>query len=212
MTTKQTPLLINGIHENIYAGFWLRFGALLLDVIIMSPLIILYIFINGQSRNAYYFTFIVMLLISIGYNVYLVEKFGGTPGKLVTGIKIIRIDGKEIGWKEAFLRYSIDLAFIIFIGIITIKSNSLADDETFKSLGWLKRQEYLMSFSPILFKIHSWINNIWIYGELIVLLTNKRKRALHDFIANTVIVKAMYLDKIRMAMNENEEVQIKNES
>ena len=212
MTTKQTPLQIDGIHEPIYAGFWLRFGALVLDVIIMSPLIILYIFINGQSKNACYFTFVVMLLISIGYNVYLVKKIGGTPGKLATRIKIIRTDGKDIGWKEAFLRYSVDLAFVIFIGIITIKSNSLADDEMFKSLAWINRQEYLMSFSPIFFKIHSWINNIWIYGELIVLLTNKRKRALHDFIANTVIVKVMYLDKIRMAMNENEEVQTKNES
>ncbi len=211
MTTKQTPLQIDGIHETIYAGFWLRFGALLLDLIVMSPLIILDILINGYSRNACYFTFVFMLLISIGYNVYFVKKFGGTPGKLVTGLKIIRIDGKDIGWKEAFLRYSVDLAFIIFIGVISIKSNSLADGETLKSLAWLKRQEYLMSFSPILFKIHSWINNIWIYGELIVLLTNKRKRALHDFIANTVIVKAMYLDKIRMAMSENEEVQIKNE-
>jgi len=33
-----------------------------------------------------------------------------------------------------------------------------------------------------------------------VLLTNDRKRAIHDFIAGTVIVKKMYIDKINEVM------------
>jgi hypothetical protein len=35
-------------------------------------------------------------------------------------------------------------------------------------------------------------------------LTNKRKRAVHDFIAGTVIVRTKYLEQIRVAMNPSE--------
>ena len=30
---------------------------------------------------------------------------------------------------------------------------------------------------------------IWIWSELIVMLTNRRRRALHDFIAGTVVIR-----------------------
>lgn len=76
-----------------------------------------------------------------------------------------------------------------------------ADEETFKSLSWLQQTEYLTTLSPGFFKFYNWVSNIWIYSEFIVLLTNKRKRAIHDFIAGTVIVRAKYVDQIREAMN-----------
>jgi len=31
---------------------------------------------------------------------------------------------------------------------------------------------------------------VWVYGELIVLLTNKKRRALHDFLAGTVVIRS----------------------
>jgi uncharacterized RDD family membrane protein YckC len=33
--------------------------------------------------------------------IYLVKKYGGTPGKLIVGIKIIKLDGTDVTWKEA---------------------------------------------------------------------------------------------------------------
>jgi len=67
----------------------------------------------------------------------------------------------------------------------------------YKNLNWMAKQKYLMSLTPVLFTIYTWSSNIWTYGELFVLLLNKRKRALHDFIADTVIVRTKYVDKIR---------------
>jgi uncharacterized RDD family membrane protein YckC len=43
--------------------------------------------------------------------------------------------------------------------------------------------------SPIWHKLLDWLHQIWIWSEFAVLLTNKRKRALHDFIAGTVVIK-----------------------
>ena len=31
--------------------------------------------------------------------------------------------------------------------------------------------------------------NIWIWSEFIVMLTNKRKRAIHDFIAGALVIR-----------------------
>lgn len=200
MNDTQIPITIPGIDNNIYAGFWVRLGSVLLDAIIMLPLIFIILYVNGLSVNMYFYTIIPNLLFGIWYNIYLPKKYGGTPGKLIAGIKIIKIDGKPIGWKEAILRHSVLLALTIFSVITMIICLLKADETVFKSLDWLKRSEYLMSLAKTPFMIHVWASNIWIYGEFIVLLTNKRKRAAHDFIAGTVIVRNVYINKINEVM------------
>jgi uncharacterized RDD family membrane protein YckC len=80
-----------------------------------------------------------------------------------------------------------------------------ADEYTYTSLTWLKQSQYLMTLSPVFFKFYTWVSNLWIFSEFIVLLTNKRKRAIHDYIAGTVIVKGKYINKIREVMNNQNE-------
>ncbi|MBX2966326.1 MAG: RDD family protein [Cyclobacteriaceae bacterium] len=203
MATKQTPLTIDGIDESIYAGFWTRLGSLLLDFVILLPYTFLILYLNGLSKNAYYFTFIPSLLFHFWFSIYLVKKYGGTPGKLIVGIKILKLDGTDVTWKEAILRQIVDFVLVIFGASMTLYALSLADSEYYESLTWMTKQQYLFALTPLLLQINTWINNIWVYSELIILLFNKRKRALHDFIANTVIVKTKYIDKIREVMNEN---------
>jgi uncharacterized RDD family membrane protein YckC len=203
MENKQTPLEIDGIADNLYAGFWLRFGSFLLDALFMYPVIFLTLYLNGLGKNNYFYTLIPNLAFGIWYSIYLPKKYGGTPGTLVAGVNIIRLDGESIGWKEAILRHSVLLALSILSSIWMTSCLLSADDETFKNLGWLQQQQYLMTLSPGFFKFYNWASNIWMYSELIVLLTNKRKRAIHDFIAGTVIVRAKYVDQIREAMNQS---------
>jgi uncharacterized RDD family membrane protein YckC len=204
MYNKQTPLEIEGIAESLYAGFWARLGSLLLDVIFLLPIIFLTLYLNGLGKNVYFITLIPNLVFGLWYNIYLPKKYGGTPGKLAVGIKIIRLDGEAIGWKEAFLRHSVLLALTLLSAIMMIVCLLQADDATFTSLSWLEQSVYIMSLSPVFFKFYNWTNNIWFYSELIVLLTNKRKRAVHDYIAGTVIVREKYVDQIRAVMNPSE--------
>ena len=72
-------------------------------------------------------------------------------------------------------------------------------------MNWINKQRYMGEISPTLNKINLWLTNIWTYSELIVLLMNSRKRALHDFIAGTVIVKKKYVDEIRKAIQNEKE-------
>jgi uncharacterized RDD family membrane protein YckC len=201
MTDKETPLQIQGISESLYAGFWTRLGSLFLDFIFILPVVSLVQYLNGLSKSIFFYTIVPNLLFSFWYNAYLPKKYGATPGKLLVGITIIKLDGQPIGWREAILRHIVLWGLTILASAIMMLTLMEADDETYTSLGWLQRSQYLMSLSPLFFKLYSWTSNIWIYSEFIVLLTNKRKRAIHDFIAGTVIVKTKYVDKIREVMN-----------
>lgn len=199
----QIPLKINGISESIYAGFWIRVWAQILDTLFVLPVLFLTLYINGLGKNMYFYTLLPNLLFILWYNVYLPQKNGGTPGKTMAGITIIRLDGNYIRWKEAALLYVVVFSLSI-LNIIMISCNILkANDSVFMSLGWLKKSQYLMSLSPIFFKLTSWFTNLWFVGEYVVLLINKRKRSISDFIAGTVVVKTDYLNDIELALNTN---------
>ena len=202
--TKETPLFINKISDTLYSGFWARLGALMLDSIFLIPFILLVQYINGFGKYIYFITLVPYLLIVFGYQIYLPKKYGGTPGKLIVGNTIICINGQPITWKEAILRHCVTLILTIVSVVFYSICISQADDETFKSLSWIKRSRYLMSFSPSFFQVYNIINIVWVFSEFVVLLTNKRKRALHDFLAGTVIVKTKYLEEIRASMYFNE--------
>ncbi len=202
MANNKTPLSIDGINETIYAGFWTRLGSLLLDFLIMLPYVFLVLYLNGLSKNAYYFTFIPGLLFHFWFSIYLVKKYGGTPGKLIIGIKILKLDGTDVTWREAILRQIVNFILTIFGSVITLFALSKADGDYYESLTWMTKQQYLFALIPVLIKIYNWTNNIWVYSELVVLLFNRRKRAIHDYIAGTVIVKTKFIDKIREAMKE----------
>lgn len=200
MNTKQTPLHIAGISENLYAGFWARLGSILLDALFILPFGLLILALNSADKNMYLLTAVMQLLFVLWYHVYLPKKYGGTPGKLIVGIKIIRIDGQPIEWSEAVLRQIVSLGFMSFYIFFSIISVAHADGEYYQSLNWGEQARYINAFSPEIFILVKTLENIWVYGELIVLLTNKRKRAIHDYIARTVVIKAKYAGLIQDVM------------
>ena len=204
MENKQIPLTLEGVSENIYAGFWIRFASLLLDFVFIIPVTLLILYFNSLDTEIFFYTILPNLLFELWYNIYLPKRYGGTAGKLVVGIKIIKINGQSIEWKEAILRHAVLLVLSIFSIVIMIFCILKADQSTYINLSWMKQTAYIMSFAPFLSTVYTWSSNIWIYSEFIVLLTNKRKRAIHDYIAGTVIVKSKYIDRIREAIiNEN---------
>ena len=200
MENKIIPMEIEGIDDRIYSTFWSRLGAYLLDVLISVPLIGLVLFINSLDKNIFFLTTIPSLLYIFWYWIYLPKRYGGTLGKLIIGLKIVKIDSSPIGWKEAFLRYIVDFGCAIINHVVRVITILLADNEIYKSLSWLNQLEYLSSIISVIYM--TILYNIWILSGLITLLFNKRRRAIHDFIAGTVIVKSKYIEKIRNEMDE----------
>lgn len=175
--------------NRVYAGFWKRFFAGLLDAFVLMPLAFLFLWLESFDRNlAILITILSTSLFSM-YNVYFNARFGGTLGKLVTGIRITKPDGTRIEWPEAWKRSAVDIAFAILMLYIEIFALIQISSEQYVTVTFPERAQLLQSHYPSWFFIFMYLQQVWIWSEVVVLLFNKRKRALHDFIAQTVVIQ-----------------------
>ena len=208
MKRELLPTKFPGIESEVYAGFWIRAAAKILDFIILLPLAGISLYINGLSKSAYFYTVVPNLLFGVFFEVYLVKVYGGTPGKLIMDIKVIQKNGDDVNWNAAIYRYAVDFCLAVLgIYLIIMTLNSI-DDSYYAGLGFTKKYTLISTINPTLAEIQSWTNYLWAISGTIVLLANPRKRAIHDFIAGTVVVKSIYLDKIRESSDFNESLEI----
>ena len=173
-----------------YAGFWPRLGSLLLDILIVLPLIALVTWAAGHYRLFRVYYLIPGAIVGLFYGVYLVRRFGGTPGKLIVGLRIRKLDGEPVGYREALLRYSPDFVFGLLMSVAVISPLFHMTDAEYQSLPLRERAKRMVDLAPSWYKPLRWTQTFWDWGELVVLLTNRKRRALHDFIAGTVVVHA----------------------
>jgi uncharacterized RDD family membrane protein YckC len=173
----------------IYAGFWRRLGALMLDFVITLPITALVLSTAGLYRLFYLYYFVPGILFGLFYSVYLVRRFGGTPGKLLAGLQIRKVDGTEIGYREALLRYLPEAVLNCLLQIALISSVIAMTDSEYISLGFVDRARRMIELAPTWRGPVNVLNQIWIWSEFVVMLTNRKRRALHDFIAGTVVIR-----------------------
>jgi uncharacterized RDD family membrane protein YckC len=101
-----------------YGGFWIRFGARIVDSFVLGlPLILVAaVFIpsllrpGSQPSNPAFAAFFLMLigfgfLTAIAYEVLMLRYRGGTVGKIACGLKVVRADGRSLGWGVSFGRF-----------------------------------------------------------------------------------------------------------
>ena len=174
-----------------YAGFWPRLGSLLLDGLIMAPIIALFLWGNSHYRLFGLYYFIPSIVFGLFFHVYLVRRYGGTPGKLLVKVYIRKVDGTPVGYREAVLRHLPHFLLSIVGSIAILISMDKMTDTEFQALtSRHQRYKRMSELAPSWSRPVNWVRNAWYWSELIVLLTNRRRRALHDFIAGTVVVHA----------------------
>lgn len=174
-------------RELEYGGFWIRAAALMLDGMIALPIAGLSLWLSSQNLAYAAHVSIAGIVFTLFYEVYLVQRFGGTPGKLMVGLRIVGVDGAPVTVRQAFLREAPDLGFAICgtVGLwIAVGRLNGADSGSF-----LRDFSRLTALMPFWIRPLRWVRRIWNWSELIVLLTNEKRRALHDFIAGTVVVR-----------------------
>lgn len=99
------------------------------------------------------------------------------------------IDGAPITVKAAVLRYSV-LFILSTISSVALLSGYLnMSDELYFSLSYMDRAKKLVELAPSWYGFTTVLINIWVWGEFVTMLFNKKRRAVHDFIAGTVVVK-----------------------
>lgn len=172
-----------------YGGFWRRFGAYWIDVAVWLPLTVVAMWLSGTTRYFYIWYLAPGILIGIWYQVYLVKRYGGTPGKLLFKLRIAKLDGSPVGTKEAFLRYGVLLSLTIPVSLAIALAALEMSDAEYLSLTLKTRGFALIEKAPAWYEPTDVLLQVWIWSEFVVLLTNKKRRALHDFLAGTVVIR-----------------------
>ncbi len=99
-----------------YGGFWIRLVATILDGFIIgipaSILSFLLVYATGMTSLAQVVNVLVIIFV-----IYMDGIKGGTPGKLVLGLRIVKEDGSFIGIPGAILRYIGKILSGIIFGI-----------------------------------------------------------------------------------------------
>lgn len=173
-----------------YAGFRKRFSAQFIDSFCMLPLIGLAYWIGQQYKSFALIEPVLTLSIGIWFNIYLVKRYGGTPGKVLLGLQIVRVDGRPVDYRRAALRYSVSFVLGVAIAVALVIGTMNIADADYYTLGFLERTEKINQLAPAWYGFVILLSNIWTWGETIIMLTNKRRRAPHDFMAGTVVIYA----------------------
>lgn len=162
---------------NKYKTFWPRFWAGFIDGLVFIPLnwVLDQIWVLELSTMASILWYFVSYFSFSIYVVAMHGRFGQTVGKMITGVTVLREDNEEvISYWRSFVRESPYIA-MIFLGWISI--SYLVVTKT----GHTQYQtlDVLLGYAAIL----------WFTLEVVTMLSNKKRRALHDFIAGTVVVR-----------------------
>jgi uncharacterized RDD family membrane protein YckC len=169
-------------------GFWLRVGAKIIDFLVLSPIVGLTYWLSSLSRYFYLWSVIPSMLLALFYSVYLVRRYGGTPGKLLLKLRVQMADYSPVTFKAALIRE----APMMLMGAASSLGLGLAaigmDDAAYKAYGFFERSTVLAASGAEWVPIVSWVINGWTWVAVIVMLVNKRRRAVHDFLAGTVVV------------------------
>jgi uncharacterized RDD family membrane protein YckC len=124
MDTQQVPIPVP-MPAAIYAGFWLRAIAILIDVILLN-IVLLLVKVNS------YLT-ITVIVSWLYFSLMESSPWQATIGKKILGIKVTDLVGRRISFLRATGRYfaKIISAVIVFIGYImaafTEKKQALHD-------------------------------------------------------------------------------------
>jgi len=190
-----------------YAGFWRRLLAVLIDTLVLMPFIALFLWLDSLSRTVAIAIAIPTAVLFWAYDFYLHGRYGQTVGKMVARIQVRRLDGSPIGWREAFLRSSVDFAFAVILTVGGVYGLCGVSAYEYEHIGWLKLNEYLAAFRPVYYEPVDKMQSVWFLSEVVVLLFNRKKRALHDFIAGTVVAhKASIPDTLPVKADDEVEV------
>lgn len=185
-------IFMTRIHK--YNTFGKRFVAALIDGLIFIPFSILdNRFEHTDNKTLFigwtlFHTICWTLYVVIGHG-----KYGQTIGKRLMDIKVFDINERSlIGYKNAFLRESV-WVFAVIAGIIYL-TISTSNTATFNEVIKASYYDDIVGLT----------SGIWLILELITMFFNKKCRALHDFLAGSVVVDLNELQREDLQRRQNE--------
>lgn len=157
-----------------YSTFWPRFWAPSVDSIVLWPFLTLIPHLLSFVFPSFLNTFIniIVNILHLVYSIYFHGTYGATIGKMACKVKIVDAKTeKPITMRQAVLRDSVPIVLTIYLyGYLGIQRDFETNTTT------VSFYVFLMVY-------------LWFFAEIVTMLTNEKRRAIHDFIAGTVVIR-----------------------
>ena len=164
-----------------YHTFWPRFFAPYFDQLLFWPLtgllFIVLLLLNTPPKTLALISFFIGILRLV-YRIYFTGRFGQTIGKMLSKVKVVDAKtGEDISYKQAILR-NIDEIAVTLIGLAF-----------FPQFIFFTKADYEHLAHSQSFKIITAALIVWAIANIVVFFSNEKRRAIHDYIAGTVVVR-----------------------
>ena len=165
---------------NRYNTFWPRFWAGMVDALVFLPLGLIDSWMLDPVRPAA----IVLSWAALSYSsfwvysVVLHTRYGQTLGKMATGAKVLDVHEQRLpNVRQALLR---DIGNIVVSSLAFLYLAQLVLNGSYaKGAEAIGTPPMILGFAMM----------AWFLLEVVTMLMNDKRRAIHDFIAGTVVVK-----------------------
>lgn len=121
---------VSDLSQGVPGGFWIRFLAAIIDGVILSiPNNVITRFLPGipvvdpiNPDLGEFFLYAAItggagLLVNAIYAVVMVGAVGGTAGKLILGMRVVKVNGARVGYGRALGRFLASLISIVCLGL-----------------------------------------------------------------------------------------------
>jgi uncharacterized RDD family membrane protein YckC len=165
--------------EHKYSTFWPRFCAGFVDGVILMPISLgcNYVLQHSESAGLRVLVFVVNSSLYLVYSIWMLGTRGQTLGKMACKIIVLDVSEKPLTIKQAVLRDILGVVLLPFSLAIEIprilQGVKIYEPNNITTIDW----------------IIMYSSGMWLLIELITMLTNDKRRALHDFIAGSVVVR-----------------------
>ena len=172
-----------------YVGVGKRFWAGVVDSLVAMPTIAsIFLALNHERTAAILILFLGLLLPSL-YPIVCVSLWGQTLGKYLLKIKVVRVNGSECAWKEGILRGIVVFVVQLTVSCFLVSILREAPESYFQSTDYQTKLIAFNAVSKSIFDTSQVLLGIWYLTDTITFFTNSKYRALHDFVAGTVVVR-----------------------
>ena len=168
------------------ASVWARFAALVLDGLLWTPIALGVAYAASRSPAWGVFLFPGALVSFVVYQVFFHAHFGATVGKMILRIRVVRTDLSPIDLNAALKRSFVDAVFRLGLATVSVQViRSLGPVPVDSLMDFVKALQANKSYATL-----SNMESLWTLSEIATCLFHRQRRALHDLIAGTLVVKS----------------------
>ena len=120
----------------------------------------------------------------VAYSIVLHWVWGQTLGKRITGVRVLNVGGGRLSLRQALLRDILPVSLTVVGVALDLPAVSRGENPYANA-----NQAVGLSGLSVFQLFVLWASLGWFVVEVLTMLSNRKRRALHDFIAGTVVVR-----------------------